>query len=94
MGLFANNSYYYMFYVKQNVAVMVSAIFAKIAHNEKDRVQNIRGFINIIVLETLYEFAYFVFNTFPSERPLMLREIGGSLYTVEAYYLSKFICKV
>lgn len=78
----------------QYVAVIVSTIFAKITHDEVHRVQNIRGFTNIIVLETLYEFAYFVFNTFPAERPLMLREIGGGLYTAEAYYLSKLISKV
>ncbi|XP_065222675.1 protein scarlet-like [Planococcus citri] len=88
---YINNIVHFFVYV--SVALMVSSIYAKIVHNEKDRVQNIRGFINITVLETLYEFAYFVFNTFPSERHILLREIRGNLYTVEAYYMSKFICK-
>lgn len=47
-----------------------------------------------MVLETIFEFAYFEFNTFAEERALFMREISSGLYSTKAYCISKLCSKV
>ncbi|XP_059480900.1 protein scarlet-like [Neocloeon triangulifer] len=60
---------------------------------EKDQrgIQNTQGLFYLIVVETIFTFAYSVFNTFPQEIPILLREISDDLYKPGPYYLSKMI---
>ncbi|XP_065345622.1 protein white-like isoform X1 [Cloeon dipterum] len=60
---------------------------------EKDQrgVQNIQGLFYLIVVETIFTFAYSVFNTFPQEIPVLLREISDNLYLPGPYYVSKMV---
>ncbi|XKL69216.1 hypothetical protein PGB90_006985 [Kerria lacca] len=73
-------------------AIIISLLFSKVTLCDENNIQNIRGYINYIVLETLYIFAYYSFNTFLEERPLVLREISNGLYSPRAYYLSRLFC--
>jgi hypothetical protein len=55
-------------------------------------IQDIRGLLYLITSEVFFTSAYSVFNTFPQEIPVFLRESG--LYSVSAYYFSKMITLV
>jgi hypothetical protein len=55
-------------------------------------IQDIRGLLYLITSEVFFTRAYSVFNTFPQEIPVFLREAG--LYSASAYYFSKMISLV
>nr|WOD55117.1 ABCG transpoter Brown [Hymenopus coronatus] len=52
-------------------------------------VQDVRGILYLISSEIFFTRAYSVFDTFPQEIPVFLRE--ASLYPASAYYLSKML---
>lgn len=54
-------------------------------------IQNVEGLLYLTVAETIFLFIYAVFNTFPSEVPILLRETASGLYAPLPYYLSKMI---
>jgi len=74
----------------QFTALLISVPFTDLQLNQKG-IQNMQGFLYLIVTEVIFTFAYNVFHTFPREVPVMLREIGGGLYKPGPYYLSKMI---
>lgn len=53
-----------------------------------------QGFLYLVIVETIFTFAYSVYHTFPSEIPMLLREISNGLYSPGPYYLSKMIVLV
>jgi hypothetical protein len=55
-------------------------------------IQDIRGLLYLITSEVFFTGAYSVFNTFPGEIPIFLRESG--LYSASAYYISKVVTLV
>jgi hypothetical protein len=55
-------------------------------------IQDIRGLLYLITSEVYFTSAYSVFNTFPQEIPVFVRESG--LYPASAYYFSKMVTLV
>ncbi|XP_047360896.1 protein scarlet-like isoform X2 [Vespa velutina] len=58
---------------------------------DQSSIQNMQGLIYLIVVETIFMFNYAYFYTFPSELPLLLREMAASLYDPTSYYISKVL---
>nr|XP_012153471.1 PREDICTED: protein scarlet-like isoform X2 [Megachile rotundata] len=54
-------------------------------------IQNMQGLLYLVVVETVFTFNYAVFYTFPSELPLLLRDIASGLYGPTPYYISKVV---
>ncbi|XP_047115879.1 protein scarlet-like [Schistocerca piceifrons] len=54
-------------------------------------IQNVQGLMYLIITETIFTFSYGVFHTFPSEIPILLREISSGLYKPGPYYISKML---
>ncbi|KAK7789773.1 hypothetical protein R5R35_013941 [Gryllus longicercus] len=54
-------------------------------------IQNVQGLMYLIVTETIFTFSYSVFHTFPSEIPILLREIANGIYKPGPYYISKML---
>ncbi|KAF4528832.1 hypothetical protein B566_EDAN015032 [Ephemera danica] len=72
------------------IGVVISVPFIGL---KKDQigVQNAQGLFYLIVVETIFTFAYSVYDTFPHEMPVLLREISDALYKPGPYYVSKMI---
>lgn len=54
-------------------------------------IQNVQGLMYLIITETIFTFSYSVFHTFPSEIPVLLREIANGIYNPGPYYISKML---
>lgn len=61
---------------------------------DQEGIQNLQGFLYLVIVETTFAYSYSVMHTFPSEIPILLREVGNGLYTPGAYYISKMIILV
>ncbi|XP_046830230.1 protein scarlet-like [Vespa crabro] len=61
---------------------------------DQSSIQNMQGLYYLIVVETIFMFNYANFYTFPSEMPLLLREIAASLYDPTSYYISKVLIMI
>lgn len=76
---------FYMF-----IALLISTPYVGLTIDQKG-IQNMQGFLYLVIVETIFTFAYSVYHTFPSEIPMLLREISNGLYSPGPYYLSKMI---
>lgn len=76
---------FYMF-----IALLISTPYVGLSIDQKG-IQNMQGFLYLVIVETIFTFAYSVYHTFPSEIPMLLREISNGLYSPGPYYLSKMI---
>ncbi|XP_034253077.1 protein scarlet-like [Thrips palmi] len=72
------------------IAVLISTPYVSITRDQKG-IQNMQGFLYLIVTEIIFAYSYSVFHTFPHEMPVLLREIGNGLYTPGPYYASKML---
>lgn len=72
------------------IAVLISTPYVSITMDQKG-IQNMQGFLYLIVTEIIFAYSYSVFHTFPHEMPVLLREIGNGLYTPGPYYVSKML---
>lgn len=61
---------------------------------DQEGIQNLQGFLYLVIVETIFTFEYSVTHTFPAEIPILLREVDNGLYTPAAYYISKMIALV
>ena len=50
--------------------------------------------VTFIYKMELKEYYWFVFQVFPKEIPVFLREHGAGLYRVDVYYISKMVVEV
>ena len=57
-------------------------------------IQNVQGLNYSVITETIFSQAYAVLHTFPSEIPVLMREIGNGVYQPAPYYLSKVVILV
>lgn len=73
-------------------ALMFSLCFMNTEAGTQMWIQDIRGLLYLITSEVFFTGAYSVFNTFPGEIPIFLRESG--LYSASAYYISKVVTLV
>ncbi|XP_046672915.1 protein scarlet-like [Homalodisca vitripennis] len=76
---------FYMF-----IGLLISTPYVGLSVDQAG-IQNMQGCLYLVVVETIFTFTYSVFHTFPSEIPILLREIGNGLYTPGPYYISKMI---
>ncbi|XP_075226956.1 protein scarlet-like isoform X2 [Lycorma delicatula] len=76
---------FYMF-----IALLISTPYIGMTVDQKG-IQNMQGFLYLVVVETVFTFSYSVCHTFPAELPVLLREIGNGLYSPGPYYASKMI---
>lgn len=72
------------------IAVLISTPYVSITMDQKG-IQNMQGFLYLIVTEIIFAYSYSVFHTFPHEMPVLLREIGNGLYSPGPYYASKML---
>ncbi|XP_052129379.1 protein scarlet-like [Frankliniella occidentalis] len=72
------------------IAVLISTPYVSITMDQKG-IQNMQGFLYLIVTEIIFAYSYSVFHTFPHEMPVLLREIGNGLYSAGPYYASKML---
>lgn len=77
----------------QFIAFLISTPYTGLTVDQAG-IQNMQGCLYLIVVETIFTFTYSVFHTFPSEIPVLLREIGNGLYSPGPYYISKMIVLV
>ncbi|KDR23584.1 protein scarlet-like isoform X2 [Zootermopsis nevadensis] len=70
-------------------SLMLSLCFMNTEAGTQSWIQDIRGLLYLITSEVFFTSAYSVFNTFPQEIPIFLRE--SELYSASAYYFSKMI---
>lgn len=85
-----NNIFFLIF---QLTALIISTPYIGIKLNQ-DGIQNYQGFHYTMISETIFCQAYAVIHTFPSEIPVLLREIGNKVYQPGPYYFSKIISLV
>lgn len=71
-------------------ALIISSPYIGIKLNQ-DGIQNYQGFHYAMISETIFCQAYAVIHTFPSEIPVLLREIGNKVYQPGPYYFSKIM---
>lgn len=76
----------------QVTSLMLSLCFMNTEAGTQSWIQDIRGLLYLITSEVFFTSAYSVFNTFPQEIPIFLRE--SELYSASAYYFSKMITLV
>ncbi|XP_075230774.1 protein scarlet-like [Lycorma delicatula] len=58
---------------------------------DQEGIQNFQGFHYAVITETIFCHAYSVMHTFPSEIPILLREMGNGVYKPGPYYFSKVL---
>ncbi|KAJ8671114.1 hypothetical protein QAD02_002373, partial [Eretmocerus hayati] len=74
------------------ISMLLSTPYVGITRNiDQKGIQNIQGLLYLVITETIFTFNYAVFYTFPSEIPLLLRDIASGLYNPAPYYMSKLI---
>jgi hypothetical protein len=76
----------------QVTSVLLSLCFMNTEAGTQRWIQDIRGLLYLIISEVYFTGAYSVFNTFPQEIPVFLRE--SELYSASAYYFSKMVTLV
>uniref|UniRef100_T1HYU4 Uncharacterized protein n=1 Tax=Rhodnius prolixus TaxID=13249 RepID=T1HYU4_RHOPR len=74
----------------QFMALLISTPYVGLKVDQEG-IQNLQGFLYLVIVETTFAYSYSVMHTFPSEIPILLREVGNGLYTPGAYYISKMI---
>ncbi|KAL1123491.1 hypothetical protein AAG570_002571, partial [Ranatra chinensis] len=72
------------------LALLISTPYMEL-HINQEGIQNLQGFLYLVIVETIFTFSYSVAHTFPSQIPILLREVGNGLYSPAVYYLSKMI---
>ncbi|XP_039289944.1 protein scarlet isoform X1 [Nilaparvata lugens] len=73
--------------------LLVSTPYTQLALDQKG-IQNFQGFHYAVITETIFCHAYSVMHTFPSEIPVLLREMANGLYKPGPYYFSKVLILV
>ncbi|XP_077287416.1 protein scarlet-like [Arctopsyche grandis] len=83
------------FLALMGIAIIVALPYMNILVNidQKD-VQNVQGLMYLIVTEIIFTFVYSVFNNFPPEISILLRELANGLYTPGPYYISKMLLMI
>ncbi|KAK9512053.1 hypothetical protein O3M35_000564 [Rhynocoris fuscipes] len=71
-------------------AILISAPYIGTKFNQEG-IQNIQGLNYSVITETVFTQSYAVMHTFPSEIPILLREIGNGVYKPIPYYISKVV---
>ncbi|CAB0019398.1 unnamed protein product [Nesidiocoris tenuis] len=74
----------------QFLALLISVPYVAL-EVDQEGIQNLQGFLYLVIVETIFTFEYSVTHTFPAEIPILLREVDNGLYTPAAYYISKMI---
>ena len=86
---------YYSFITFQFISLLLSTPYIGLTKSmDQKSIQNMQGLLYLIITETIFTFNYAVFYTFPSELPLLLRDVASNLYDPAPYYISKIIISV
>ncbi|XP_024083780.1 protein scarlet-like isoform X1 [Cimex lectularius] len=72
------------------MALVISTPYTEI-NVDQEGIQNIQGFLYLVIVETTFTFTYSVVHTFPAELAVMMREVGNGIYSPGPYYISKLI---
>lgn len=72
------------------MAVLISTPYIGLKVDQEG-IQNLQGFLYLIIVETIFLYTYSVTHTFPAEIPILLREVNNGLYSPGPYYTSKMI---
>uniref|UniRef100_A0A182QUQ2 ABC transporter domain-containing protein n=1 Tax=Anopheles farauti TaxID=69004 RepID=A0A182QUQ2_9DIPT len=75
-------------------SVVIASLYYEVRPMSQTSIQDIRGALFLMVSELVYTISYGVFYTFPSEMPLIRREVGEKTYNLSVYYLHKVVYSV
>ncbi|XP_053675258.1 protein brown [Anopheles nili] len=75
-------------------SVVIATLYREVRPNSQTSIQDIRGALFLMVCELVYTISYGVFYTFPSEMPLIRREVGEKTYNLSVYYAHKVLYSV
>ncbi|XP_014276473.1 protein scarlet isoform X2 [Halyomorpha halys] len=70
--------------------ILVSSPYIGTEINQEG-IQNLQGLHYSVVTETVFSHSYGVMHTFPTEIPVLLREVRDGVYKPASYYLTKII---
>uniref|UniRef100_A0A182NHJ4 ABC transporter domain-containing protein n=1 Tax=Anopheles dirus TaxID=7168 RepID=A0A182NHJ4_9DIPT len=75
-------------------SVVIASLYYEVHPVSQTSIQDIRGALFLTISELVYTISYGVFYTFPSELPLIRREVGEKSYSLSVYYLHKVLYSV
>uniref|UniRef100_A0A182M9Q8 ABC transporter domain-containing protein n=1 Tax=Anopheles culicifacies TaxID=139723 RepID=A0A182M9Q8_9DIPT len=78
----------------QFTSVVIAALYYEVRPATQTSIQDIRGALFLMISELVYTISYGVFYTFPSEMPLIRREVGEKSYNLSVYYVHKVLYSV
>uniref|UniRef100_A0A182TB66 ABC transporter domain-containing protein n=1 Tax=Anopheles maculatus TaxID=74869 RepID=A0A182TB66_9DIPT len=75
-------------------SVVIASLYYEVRPTSQTSIQDIRGALFLMISELVYTISYGVFYTFPSEMPLIRREVGEKTYNLSVYYVHKILYSV
>lgn len=75
------------------IAVLLGLIFLRLNYDQTG-IQNMNGVLFLFITNTSFSNMFAVINAFTAEIPIFIREHQNGMYSVLAYYLSKFFVDV
>ncbi|XP_052860710.1 protein brown [Anopheles cruzii] len=75
-------------------SAVIAALYFEVRPISQTAIQDIRGALFLMISELVFTISYSVFYTFPSEIPLLRREVGEKTYNLSAYYVHKVLFSV
>ncbi|XP_052896875.1 protein brown [Anopheles moucheti] len=75
-------------------SVVIASLYYEVRPASQTSIQDIRGALFLMISELVYTISYGVFYTFPSEMPLIRREVGEKSYNLSVYYAHKVLYSV
>uniref|UniRef100_A0A182FFZ5 Uncharacterized protein n=1 Tax=Anopheles albimanus TaxID=7167 RepID=A0A182FFZ5_ANOAL len=75
-------------------SIVIASLYFEVRPISQTAIQDIRGALFLMISELVYTISYGVFYTFPSEMPLVRREVGEKTYNLSVYYAHKALLSV
>lgn len=69
-------------------------MYAAVTDNRQRSIQDINGFVFMLVAQIIFATAYNVVFFYPSMLPILRRETGETIYDLSAYYVANFLCSI
>lgn len=69
-------------------------VYAGIEDSDQKSIQDINGLVITLCCQIVFASAYNIVHYYPSNMPLLRREVGEKMYSLSAYYVAYLVCTI
>lgn len=84
----------YDFEILQIPCLSYTAVYSKTSGRTQESIQDVRGAIFMLLSEVIFSSCYSVLSFYPSQMPMLRREINENMYNFSAFYIAETLWKI